>query len=1047
MNKIFIIFSLALVSYFLFTGQSAITNSGSGNPDPRMTRIQSTGDYVPLPQVYNKVFSTQPRVINSGAEVLTVFPNFRVHPSFGSQSETPICRHPFNPLIMFASANTFYGGSTFSTGVYVTTNGGDSWYGSDTIPTGVFNYGDPAPVIDKDGRFLMTYIALTGNMGSSFSTDNGITWSPNVVIPGSSTSSDKNFTGTDDIPTSPYYGRSYIVYTEFAGQYFNRVVSSYTTNGGANWSNVAVVSPPLSGNYFHQGADIKIGPDGDVFVVWANNIGASATEDSLGIARSTDGGVSWVMSRSNADNMNGIRNSGQTFMNGIRANGFPRIDIDRTNGSRRGWIYVATAEKNVAPATDVADVILHRSTDKGVTWTSRRVNQDTPGNGKYQYMAAVNVDDQGGVNVIYYDTRNTPTNDSAQVYVSRSLDGGNTWEDILVSDHKFRPKSISGLAAGYQGDYIGITSGNANLWPYWCDDIEGIYQAWTCKVSINLTPLNNFNLAAPSAGTTITSYPNSSINYTFNWDTSTSLATYKWIFGSPSTTPRKFSFQQFSNSMSITAANLDTLLASYGLNIGDSLVGQWDVWAFRNNLTQDSLKASNGPRAVTLKRGIPPLTSFNLYSPSDTTINTSSFDFSNIKFRWASSGPGTTYKWKFGSPSISSTIRLAYTSSINGIDSSFTIANQNLDGALAGIGVSSGDSISGEWSVWAYNGFDSAKASQNIPIKFKRKSKGEILVLYDSTNANCRISRDSVIVNLNRLNKTYELYNRKGVTATDAISFRGFKRVMVLGEGSSVMSNKIKDSLKAYISSGTGSNKARVIILSEDIGYHLDRIGGAYYDSAFARSTLGISYVADRPGVGGKGIIGISINTNLTDSSYGPSTDVIKKSASVPPSQQYNLYRFRLFADSMCAIGRISPNFNVAVMSVDVESMRSVADNPNPFTVKRILDGMIKFVDEIPTGDPNTISNSIPLDYSMSQNYPNPFNPTTKIRYNIPVHSFVSLKVFDVLGKEVLTLVSKEMEPGSYDVEMNAAILSSGIYFYQIKAGNFVQTRRMMLLK
>ncbi len=154
-----------------------------------------------------------------------------------------------------------------------------------------------------------------------------------------------------------------------------------------------------------------------------------------------------------------------------------------------------TAEKTVAPATDVSDVILHRSSNGGTTWTASRVNQDAAGNGKYQYMPAVRVDEYGGVNVVYYDTRNIPTNDSAQIYVSRSVDGGSSWSDILISDHKFKPKPISGLAGGYQGDYIGITSGNGKVWPYWSEDITGSYQAWIASFdigpSITHTPLTN----------------------------------------------------------------------------------------------------------------------------------------------------------------------------------------------------------------------------------------------------------------------------------------------------------------------------------------------------------------------------------------------------------------------------------------------------------------------------------------------------------------------------------------------------------------------------
>ena len=86
-------------------------------------------------------------------------------------------------------------------------------------------------------------------------------------------------------------------------------------------------------------------------------------------------------------------------------------------------------------------------------------------------------------------------------------------------------------------------------------------------------------------------------------------------------------------------------------------------------------------------------------------------------------------------------------------------------------------------------------------------------------------------------------------------------------------------------------------------------------------------------------------------------------------------------------------------------------------------------------------------DFNLFQNYPNPFNPTTIIGYNLPVSSNVVLKVFDVLGNEIKTLVDEYKNAGRYEVDFNASDLSSGIYFYQLKAGEFVETHKMILLQ
>jgi len=94
-------------------------------------------------------------------------------------------------------------------------------------------------------------------------------------------------------------------------------------------------------------------------------------------------------------------------------------------------------------------------------------------------------------------------------------------------------------------------------------------------------------------------------------------------------------------------------------------------------------------------------------------------------------------------------------------------------------------------------------------------------------------------------------------------------------------------------------------------------------------------------------------------------------------------------------------------------------------------------------------------NFKLEQNYPNPFNPTTKIKFTIPSviasgakqSQMVTLKVYDVLGNEIATLVNEEKSSGRYEVSFNGSGLSSGIYFYTINAGSFGETKKMILLK
>jgi hypothetical protein len=95
----------------------------------------------------------------------------------------------------------------------------------------------------------------------------------------------------------------------------------------------------------------------------------------------------------------------------------------------------------------------------------------------------------------------------------------------------------------------------------------------------------------------------------------------------------------------------------------------------------------------------------------------------------------------------------------------------------------------------------------------------------------------------------------------------------------------------------------------------------------------------------------------------------------------------------------------------------------------------------------NIQSELIPREFSLSQNFPNPFNPATIIKFSIAKKSYVSLKIFDVLGNEVGNLVNEIKPAGNYDIKFNGEQLSSGVYFYRLETTDFVQTKKMILLK
>ena len=440
------------------------------------------------------------------SKVLSDSPDQRVFPSGNLQVETFLAKHPANPLIMAGTAITDVYPGGYTTGAYITTNGGNSWNGTNSIKTAQNNIistvGDPTIVIDKDGVMIIPFIGPPATQGGkdyrigvSRSTNNGISWSATIFVPDVD-SADKVMSGTDDSPSSPYYGRSYIVYSEKTGIHF-----SYTTNNGLTWSAAARVSPQPDNR--RAGASIVTGTSGEIFISWPYTYQSTKF---IGFAKSTDGGITWSAS----DFAIPVCPSPYDFrfnLNLVKLNGLPVLAIDKSNGPNQGKLYVVCNQglDALSPALDDYDIIMYSSDNSGLTWsTASLVNQSTTGITRHQFFPNISIDKEGGVNIVYYDNRNTPTNDSSEVYISRSTDGGNTFEDILISDHKFKMTHLSSSERlfgnpPYVGSYIGISSSGNKVHALWFDNSTGKYQAWNSyietvpEVNITLIPQGLYN--------------------------------------------------------------------------------------------------------------------------------------------------------------------------------------------------------------------------------------------------------------------------------------------------------------------------------------------------------------------------------------------------------------------------------------------------------------------------------------------------------------------------------------------------------------------------
>jgi len=179
------------------------------------------------------------------------------------------------------------------------------------------------------------------------------------------------------------------------------------------------------------------------------------------------------------------------------------------------------------------------------------------------------------------------------------------------------------------------------------------------------------------------------------------------------------------------------------------------------------------------------------------------------------------------------------------------------------------------------------------------------------------------------------------------------------------------------------------------------------------------------------------------------------------PGFEYPFYLFQTIPGFMGdTLGIIIPpndSINVSFYNVDLCPMcdYEVQEyfNDTLRFVFTFMDGTVysfsKSIEISGEGHPSDVEDikSLPKEFALSQNYPNPFNPSTKISWQSPASGWQTLKVYDVLGNEVATLVNEYREVGNYDLEFNAEKLSSGVYYYQLRAGGFVETKKMVLLR
>ena len=452
-----------------------------------------------------------------------------------TESENSVFIDPGNAdFILNSNNSTSWDGSTYGTiygaDYFHSANAGIGWAGS-PYGAGGSNGGDPATAIGLNGREYVNFINSSSGQGIAFS-DNGISWTAATVAPNPGDLADKNHLWIDNTTASPYKGNVYVAWTDFGGIDDGEIKISRSTSEGVSWSTPLNISSAVNAGYLDQGVNLQTGPAGEVYAAWVVYDTWPSDEKAIGFAKSTDGGATFQAAVRVISNIRGIRKTG--VLKNQRVNSYPVMAVDVSGGPNNGNIYIVwtnVGTPGINTGTNKS-VYMIRSTDGGSGWSVPvRVNQGPNAAGKEAWFPWISCDaETGALSVVFYDDRNVSAT-QCEAFVACSTDAGNSWTDFRVSDVAFTPVPIPGLADGYMGDYLGITSKGGKVYPCWTDNRGGVYMTYVSPFVLGLN-------ARFSAGSN-TLCTGSGVTFT---DMSTGgPATWTWSF--PGGTPASYAGQ------------------------------------------------------------------------------------------------------------------------------------------------------------------------------------------------------------------------------------------------------------------------------------------------------------------------------------------------------------------------------------------------------------------------------------------------------------------------------------------------------------------------
>jgi len=426
------------------------------------------------------------------------------------QNEPSLAQNPTNSLNLVAGSNDEIGlpactnttpsSCPFTAGIsvsgfYASFDGGQTWPCQGLIDLSAFHeyaFGDPAQAFDSKGNayygtlafpFPPTTAELATGLQADFfvakSTDGGCTYSSAARVSGAAPAifDDKDAITADSNSKSPFHDNVYAAWTKFSKQGIrgfgnDQIYFSRSTDGGTTWSSALPLSPAHNNNSTggRQGAAVKVGPDGTVYVVWLDTVNKQAVER---MAISHDGGVTFPGPNITVATVTDDFVSpapGSSFRQDSRT--FPSFSI-----ASNGTLYVAWANRTGDPGSGHAVVLLTKSTNGGLTWSTPVVAGDV--SGRSAFFASVAAGPGSTVNVAFLALDDVPTGTAPgpnvvhyDAYLTQSSNGGMSFgSPLLISTATSDPdgSSTNSLGAQFLGDYITAVADGSHVYAVWTD--------------------------------------------------------------------------------------------------------------------------------------------------------------------------------------------------------------------------------------------------------------------------------------------------------------------------------------------------------------------------------------------------------------------------------------------------------------------------------------------------------------------------------------------------------------------------------------------------